>query len=67
MKKSLLSIAGYDPSGGAGALLDVRVFVSLGFHGSAVLTEVFATFEFDRAVEIRRLRIYRDDSCIHLG
>jgi len=36
-------------------------------HGSAVVTEVFATFEFDRAVEISRLRIYRDDSCTHRG
>ena len=38
MKKILLSIAGYDPSGGAGALLDVRVFESLDFQGMAVLT-----------------------------
>ena len=38
MKRTLLSIAGYDPSGGAGALLDVRVFAALGFHGAAILT-----------------------------
>jgi hydroxymethylpyrimidine/phosphomethylpyrimidine kinase len=38
MKKILLSVAGYDPTGGAGALLDVRVFESLGFQGMAVLT-----------------------------
>ena len=38
MKRNLLSIAGFDPSGGAGALLDVRVFGALGFHGTAVLT-----------------------------
>jgi hydroxymethylpyrimidine/phosphomethylpyrimidine kinase len=38
MKRTLLSISGYDPSGGAGALLDVRVFAALGFHGAAVLT-----------------------------
>jgi hydroxymethylpyrimidine/phosphomethylpyrimidine kinase len=38
MKKILLSVAGYDTSGGAGALLDVRVFESLGFQGMAVLT-----------------------------
>ncbi len=42
MKKTLLSIAGYDPSGGAGALLDVRIFESLGFHGAAVLTSLTA-------------------------
>jgi hydroxymethylpyrimidine/phosphomethylpyrimidine kinase len=38
LKQTLLSIAGYDPSGGAGALLDIRVFAVLGFHGTAVLT-----------------------------
>jgi hydroxymethylpyrimidine/phosphomethylpyrimidine kinase len=38
MKKTLLTIAGLDPSGGAGALLDVRVFHDLGFHGAAALT-----------------------------
>ena len=38
MTRTLLSIAGFDPSGGAGALLDVRVFGALGFHGTAVLT-----------------------------
>jgi hydroxymethylpyrimidine/phosphomethylpyrimidine kinase len=38
MKRTLVSIAGYDPSGGAGVLLDVRVFTALGFHGAAVLT-----------------------------
>jgi hydroxymethylpyrimidine/phosphomethylpyrimidine kinase len=36
--RTLLSIAGFDPSGGAGALLDIRVFEALGFNGAAVLT-----------------------------
>jgi len=36
--ETLLSVSGFDPSGGAGALLDVRVFNRLGFHGAAVLT-----------------------------
>jgi hydroxymethylpyrimidine/phosphomethylpyrimidine kinase len=40
MVKTLLSIAGHDPSGGAGALLDVAVFRMLGFHGAAVLTAI---------------------------
>jgi len=40
MKKSLLTIAGFDPSAGAGALLDLKVFGRLGFHGAAVLTAV---------------------------
>ena len=34
----LLSMAGFDPSGGAGVLLDLHVFRSLGFYGAAVLT-----------------------------
>ena len=40
--KNLLSIAGYDPSGGGGVLLDIKVFESLGFHGFGVLTAVTA-------------------------
>ncbi len=38
MKKILLSVAGFDSSGGAGVLLDLHVFRSLGYHGVAVLT-----------------------------
>jgi hydroxymethylpyrimidine/phosphomethylpyrimidine kinase len=40
MRKNLLTIAGFDPSGGAGALLDTAVFRKLGFHGAAVLTAI---------------------------
>lgn len=36
-------------------------------HGPSNVTEVFATFEFDRALEIRRLRVFQDDTCSHLG
>jgi hydroxymethylpyrimidine/phosphomethylpyrimidine kinase len=42
MTKSLISIAGWDPSGGAGALLDLRVFERLGHRGFGVLTAVTA-------------------------
>ncbi len=42
MKKNLLSIAGFDPSGGAGGVLDIRVFDSLGFRGTAILTSLTA-------------------------
>lgn len=53
MKKSkiLLSIAGHDPSGGAGAGLDLRVFERLGFRGAAVLTSVTA----QDAARVRRV------------
>ena len=42
MKKNLLSIAGYDPSGGAGVILDIGVFEHLGFQGAGILTAVTA-------------------------
>ncbi len=38
MTSVLLSVAGFDPSGGAGALLDVAVFEAAGFKGMSVLT-----------------------------
>jgi hydroxymethylpyrimidine kinase/phosphomethylpyrimidine kinase len=40
MVKTLISLAGFDPSAGAGVLLDLRVFSEHGFHGAAVLTSV---------------------------
>ncbi len=40
--KVLLSIAGFDPSSGAGSLADVGVFRRLGFAGAAILTSVTA-------------------------
>ena len=42
MKKILLSVAGYDPTSGAGVLLDLRVFEQLDFQGVALLTSVTA-------------------------
>jgi hydroxymethylpyrimidine/phosphomethylpyrimidine kinase len=41
-QKTLLSIAGYDPSAGAGVLLDIAVFRRLGYLGAGVLTAVTA-------------------------
>jgi hydroxymethylpyrimidine/phosphomethylpyrimidine kinase len=41
-KKTLLTFAGFDPSSGAGVLLDVSAFRSLGFHGAAVITSLTA-------------------------
>lgn len=40
MKKILLSIAGYDPTAGAGACLDLKVFQSFGYHGMGILTSL---------------------------
>ena len=42
MKASLLSIAGYDPTGGAGLLQDVAAFRAYGWHGLAVPTVLVA-------------------------
>ncbi len=39
-KKILLSVAGYDPTSGAGVSLDLKVFQLLGFQGMAALTSV---------------------------
>jgi hydroxymethylpyrimidine/phosphomethylpyrimidine kinase len=39
-KKILLSVAGHDPTSGAGVSLDLKVFQLLGFHGMAVLTSI---------------------------
>ena len=49
MDKALLSIAGYDPSGGAGVLLDVAVFRRFGYLGTGLLTAV--TAQNSRTVE----------------
>ncbi len=38
MKPNVLSIAGLDPSGGAGILADAKTFGALGCHGMAALT-----------------------------
>jgi len=41
-KKALLAIAGYDPSSGAGVLLDIAVFRRFGFYGTGILTSITA-------------------------
>ncbi len=40
LRKILLSIAGYDPTSGAGVLLDLKAFEHLGFQGMAILTSL---------------------------
>ena len=40
MKKNLISVAGYDPTAGAGSSLDLKVFHSLGYYGIGILTSV---------------------------
>jgi len=40
MKKTLISVAGYDPTSGAGSSLDLKVFLSFGYHGIGILTSI---------------------------
>jgi hydroxymethylpyrimidine/phosphomethylpyrimidine kinase len=49
MKKVLLSMAGFDPTGGAGILLDMKVFQWLGYQGVAVISA--QTVQNTRGVE----------------
>jgi hydroxymethylpyrimidine/phosphomethylpyrimidine kinase len=42
MKEILLSIAGFDPTSGAGIPIDLKVFDHLGFRGMGILTSVTA-------------------------
>lgn len=37
-----LSIAGFDPSGGAGMLADIKTFSALGVYGAGVITALTA-------------------------
>jgi hydroxymethylpyrimidine/phosphomethylpyrimidine kinase len=39
-KKLLLSVAGFDPTSGAGVTLDLKVFQKYGHHGMGVLTSI---------------------------
>lgn len=47
--KVALTIAGAEPSGGAGVAADLRAFAALGVHGAAVLTAVTAQSIGDRS------------------
>jgi len=40
--KTALTIAGSDPTSGAGAQLDIKVFQRIGVHGLSVLTSITA-------------------------
>jgi len=42
MRKVLLSVAGFDPSSGAGVLLDLKVFQQFHFQGMGILTSLTA-------------------------
>ncbi len=48
MKARAISVAGFDPSGGAGTLADVRTFNRYGVYGAAVITAL--TFQDTRKV-----------------
>ncbi|MCX7974572.1 MAG: hydroxymethylpyrimidine/phosphomethylpyrimidine kinase [Candidatus Aminicenantes bacterium] len=50
----LLTVAGFDPSGGAGLILDLQVFRSLGFQGTAVVTALTSQ-NIQRVFEVKAL------------
>lgn len=52
--RTLLAFAGYDPSGGAGLILDLSVFEHLGFHGAGVVTALTIQ-DTRRVAAVRRL------------
>ncbi|MCX6639484.1 MAG: hydroxymethylpyrimidine/phosphomethylpyrimidine kinase [bacterium] len=72
-KEALLTIAGFDPTAGAGILMDSAVFRALGFHPLAVLTSVAAqgtngvaqVQPLSAAFIKRELQIIQDE--FHLG
>jgi hydroxymethylpyrimidine/phosphomethylpyrimidine kinase len=53
--KTLMSLAGFDPSAGAGLLLDLSVFQRLGFHGAAVATAL----TIQNTMRVRRVYVIR--------
>lgn len=69
MKPSLLSIAGYDPTCGAGVMQDVATFRAYGWHGLAVPTvlvaedsiQVVATQEIPADFFAHMLKLVEDD------
>ncbi|RLF15431.1 MAG: bifunctional hydroxymethylpyrimidine kinase/phosphomethylpyrimidine kinase [Thermoprotei archaeon] len=48
-KPSCLSIAGLDPSGGAGVIADAKTFIALGFHAACIVAAL--TFQNTRLVK----------------
>ncbi len=46
MQVKALSIAGLDPSGGAGLLADIKTFQAFGIHGFAVTTAITVQNEY---------------------
>ena len=53
-KPIVLSIAGFDPSGGAGILADIKTFESIGVYGMGVLTSY--TLQSENSLEYIRWR-----------
>lgn len=57
-KINAITIAGFDPSGGAGIIADIKIFSKLGINGMAVLTaNTFQTDSIFQGLEWSKKRI----------
>ena len=57
LSKTVLVIAGSDPSGGAGIQADLKTFAALGVYGASVLTAVTA----QNSIGVQDVRIMDED------
>ena len=71
MIKNVLTIAGSDPSGGAGIQADLKAFAANGVYGMAVLTALTAQntakVELDRSDGFGEFSQNREDSAFPCG
>ena len=64
--KIALSIAGFDPSGGAGVLADIKTFHALGVYGTAIITAMTVqnSSRVDEIYSIKKGSIHQQILCL---
>ncbi|MEW6455505.1 MAG: bifunctional hydroxymethylpyrimidine kinase/phosphomethylpyrimidine kinase [Acidobacteriota bacterium] len=73
MRKVLLSIAGYDPTSGAGVIADIKTFKAFGFYGVGVVTSIVSqNSKFAKSMDPlppltieKQIRVLAEDLKIH--